>query len=78
MRFAASRRLGLHNGSVITLRFIPTPLFRHSLSALVFATQSPYPGRQTVAYSRNVMRNTAKNLFKITIDIIHKYDIIKK
>jgi hypothetical protein len=29
------------------------------LPALVFATQSPYSGWQTVAYSRNVMRNAA-------------------
>jgi hypothetical protein len=27
------------------------------LSALAFASQSPYSGRQTVAYSRDVMRN---------------------
>jgi hypothetical protein len=32
-------------------------LLRHSFSALVFASQSPYPGRQTVAYSRNLMQN---------------------
>jgi hypothetical protein len=30
---------------------------RHILSALVFATQSPYSGRQNVIYSRNVMCN---------------------
>jgi hypothetical protein len=36
---------------------IPTQNLRHSLSALVFATQSPYSGRQTVVNSRNVMRH---------------------
>jgi len=30
---------------------------RHSLLALVFASQSPYTGWQTVVYNRNVMRN---------------------
>jgi hypothetical protein len=61
------KRLGLRNGS--GLRYaqtfglnIPTPLLRHILPALVAdlrsdASQSPYPGRQTVANSRNVMRN---------------------
>jgi hypothetical protein len=49
MRFAASRRLGLRNGSVITLRAISTPLLRHSLSALAFASQSLYSGWQNVA-----------------------------
>jgi hypothetical protein len=34
------------------------------LAALVFASQSPYPGRQTVAYSRNVRRNWAKKRSK--------------
>jgi hypothetical protein len=37
---------------------IPTPHSTHILSALVFASQSPYPGRQNVIYSRNVMRHT--------------------
>jgi hypothetical protein len=41
---------------------IPTVNFRHILSALVAylrydAAQSPYPGRQNVVNSRNVMRN---------------------
>jgi hypothetical protein len=35
------------------------------LSALVFASQSPYPGRQTVAYSRNVMCNKNPNFFEM-------------
>jgi large exoprotein involved in heme utilization and adhesion len=39
---------------------IPTQNLRHILPALVFATQSPYSGRQNVVNSRNVMRN--KNL----------------
>jgi hypothetical protein len=37
---------------------IPTPLLRHILPALVFATQSPYSGCQNVVNSRNVMCNT--------------------
>jgi hypothetical protein len=41
--------------SIATL--IPTQNLRHSLSALVFATQSPYSGRQTVVNSRSVRRN---------------------
>jgi hypothetical protein len=36
---------------------IPTPKLRHILPALVFASQSPYSGRQNVVNSRNVMRN---------------------
>jgi hypothetical protein len=36
---------------------ISTPLLRHSLSALVFAAQSPYSGHQTVVNSRNVRRH---------------------
>jgi hypothetical protein len=43
---------------------IPTPHPAHILPALVFATQSPYSPCQTVAYSRNIMRNTRK-FFKI-------------
>jgi hypothetical protein len=39
---------------------IPTPKLRHSLPALVFAAQSPYTGCQTIAYSRNVMRQFSK------------------
>jgi hypothetical protein len=34
------------------------------LPALVFAAQSPYPGRQTVAYSRNVMRNKKPKIYE--------------
>jgi hypothetical protein len=49
--------------SIATL--IPTPLLRHSLSALVFATQSPYSGRQTVVNSRNVIRHCRKMVKKI-------------
>jgi hypothetical protein len=36
---------------------IPTQNLRHILAALVFASQSPYPGRQNVVNSRNVMCN---------------------
>jgi hypothetical protein len=48
----AGRPLGLRDDQVIPLRAptllvnIPTQKFRHILSALVFAAQSPYPGRQ--------------------------------
>jgi hypothetical protein len=34
------------------------------LSALVFAAQSPYPGRQNVVNSRNVMRNAKPKIFE--------------
>jgi hypothetical protein len=36
---------------------IPTQHFTHSLQALVFASQSPYSGLQTVFNNRNVKRN---------------------
>jgi hypothetical protein len=36
---------------------IPTRNLRHSLSALDFAAQSPYSGRQNVIYSQHVMSN---------------------
>jgi hypothetical protein len=43
---------------------IPTPHSTHIFAALVFASQSPYSGRQNplmtrkrLRYSRNVMRN---------------------
>ena len=37
---------------------IPTPPSTHIFAALVFAAQSPYPGRKNVANSRNVMCNS--------------------
>jgi hypothetical protein len=40
---------------------IPTQNLCHILSALVFASQSPYPGRQNVVNSRNVRRNNFSN-----------------
>jgi hypothetical protein len=42
----------------------PTAHSTHILSALVFATQSPYSGRQNVAYSRNVMRNKKPKIYE--------------
>jgi hypothetical protein len=46
------------------------------LSALVFASQSPYPGRQNVVNSRNVMRNAKKyknpKKTKKVLDILFK------
>jgi hypothetical protein len=51
--------------SIATL--IPTQNLRHILSALVFATQSPYTGRQNVVNSRNVKRNTIQKNNNINI-----------
>jgi hypothetical protein len=48
-----SRRWALRRGASLT----PTPCSTHIFPALVFASQSPYPGRQNVIYSRNVRRN---------------------
>jgi hypothetical protein len=66
---------------------IPTPKLRHILPALVFASQSPYPGWQNVVNSRNVMRNTAPNWLENIIKNLRKrldikenmgFNIIKK
>jgi hypothetical protein len=57
--------------SIATL--IPTPHSTHILSALVFAAQSPYPGRQNVVNSRNVMRNAPKNFMKLFKKVLSKY-----
>jgi hypothetical protein len=46
------------SGSVLARSFallIPTPKLRHISPALVFASQSPYPGWQNVVNSRNVI-----------------------
>jgi hypothetical protein len=63
--FTLRRPLG-GSGSVLARSFasiIPTPKLRHILPALVFASQSPYPGWQNVVNSRNVMCNTKPNFF---------------
>jgi hypothetical protein len=51
---------------------IPTQTFTHSLQALVFASQSPYSGLQTVFNNRNVMRHLQLyiNYYKMNIKII--------
>jgi hypothetical protein len=56
---------------------IPTQNLRHILAALVFATQSPYPGRQNVVNSRNVMRNATLRFIVfiekgLTVNIKHE------
>jgi hypothetical protein len=50
-------RLGFRKTPVGAMRLYGV-LLHHILPALVFATQSPYPGWQNVAYSRHVMRRT--------------------
>ena len=47
IRIAAMRAA---RGSVRLGHFVPTAHSTHSLPALVFASQSPYPGWQTVVY----------------------------
>jgi hypothetical protein len=56
MRFAAFGGSGFRFARSFA-SLIPTQTSTHILPALVFATQSPYPGWQNVVNSRKVMRN---------------------
>jgi hypothetical protein len=49
---------------------LPTAHYTHILSAMVFATQSPYPGGQNVVNSRNVMCHFGK--FFVVDNILKK------
>jgi hypothetical protein len=50
---------------------LPTAHFTHSLPALVFAAQSPYPGCQTVAYSR-------ERYVQLVLSLLENYKIKNK
>jgi len=45
------------------LTFIIDASLRHSLPALVFAMQSPYPGWQTVVYNRTLCEQNQRVLY---------------
>jgi hypothetical protein len=68
----------------VALANIPTPLLRHSLSALVFASQSPYSGYKNVTnkpecYAKwrlNFLNKYKKQLTKYTLFVKYIYKIL--